>query len=122
MEKKLREKEEEKTPTEPSPFSEKEHQELLEKLQDKTSEIERLEQEVEQWILASEQLQRLGEEAVEEISKESEELRREVKEKEEGLREERRLRKDAEAELLKSEEKFHDLDRMFARLMPFSTA
>jgi chromosome segregation ATPase len=61
--------------------------------------IERLEGEVEQWMVASEQLQKLGEEAVAEVSEEAESLREEVITLTQKYEEEVHRRREVEAEL-----------------------
>ncbi len=91
--------------------------ELKEKLAERNQEIERLEQEVEQWMAASEQLQKLGEDAVNEIQEEADRLREELFQWHQHYDEEVKRRREAEAELANSEQKLNDLDRMLQRLM-----
>lgn len=64
-----------------------------------SQQIERLEGEVEQWMVASEQLQKLGEEAVAEVSEEAESLREEVITLTQKYEEEVHRRREVEAEL-----------------------
>lgn len=69
--------------------------------------IERLEGEVEQWMVASEQLQKLGEEAVAEVSEEAESLREEVISLTQKYEEEVHRRREVEAELAQRTPHFH---------------
>jgi len=87
---------------------------------EKNQEKEKLESEVEQWMAASEQLQKLGEDAVKEVSEESEKLREEVSLWQQAYEKEVQRRRDAESELASSEAKLNDLDNMLQRLMSFT--
>ena len=79
--------------------------------------IKELEAEVLEWMTASEQLQKLGEDAVAEISSEAERLRKEVQEYHDIAEKERQRRREAEAEVLNSQSKLEDLDKMLRRLL-----
>lgn len=92
-------------------------QDLQRQIHEKEERINHLEFEVEQWSNASEQLQKLGEEAVLEISQEADRLRGEVEHWHKEYEEQYRLRKEAEAELLSSESKLNDLEVMLQRLI-----
>ena len=83
----------------------------------KSEEVERLENEVEQWMAASEQLQKLGEDAVKEVMEEADRLREEVTQWQTQYEQEVQRRKESEQELLNSESKLNDLDSMLQRLM-----
>jgi len=87
------------------------------RLQEKSDEVERLENEVEQWMVASEQLQKLGEDAVKEVNEEADRLREEVQHWQSQFEQQVKRRREAEAELANSESKLNDLDSMLRRLM-----
>merc|ERR1712137_1501445 len=90
---------------------------LAEAIKSKDEEIERLESEVEQWMVASEQLQKIGEDAVAEITAEADRLRQELATWQQTAEEQIRRRREAEAELLNSESKLNELDSMVRRLI-----
>jgi len=87
------------------------------KLAERTEEVERLESEVEQWMAASEQLQKLGEDAVKEVNEEADRLREDVLHWQQQYEQQVGRRREAEAELANSEAKLNDLDNMLRRLM-----
>jgi len=92
--------------------------EILEsKLAEKIKEVGRLEYEVEQWMAASEQLQKLGEEAVKEMNEEADRLREEVSHWQGQYELMVAKRAEAEAELANSEVQLNNLDNMLRRLM-----
>jgi chromosome segregation ATPase len=86
-------------------------------LREKEQEIERLENEVEQWMAASEQLQKLGEDAVADVTTENERLRAEALHWQQVAEKEAQRRRESESELNSSESKLNDLDSMLQRLM-----
>ncbi|MDP2437432.1 MAG: hypothetical protein Q8P67_16935, partial [archaeon] len=90
--------------------------ELEQTLVEKSQDIDKLENEVEQWLVASEQLQALGEEAVKEVTEEAERLKEEVQLWQNKYEEQVSRRRQAEEELSASENKLNDLDSMFQRL------
>lgn len=89
----------------------------LDKIREQEEEINRLESEVEQWMTASEELQKLGEDAVAEITLEADRLREEVAQWKKAVDEQTQRRREAEVELLNSESKLNDLDSMLRRLL-----
>eukprot|EP01090_Pellita_catalonica_P017051 TRINITY_DN5066_c0_g1_i2.p1 TRINITY_DN5066_c0_g1~~TRINITY_DN5066_c0_g1_i2.p1 ORF type:complete len:1057 (+),score=345.54 TRINITY_DN5066_c0_g1_i2:42-3212(+) len=86
-------------------------------LDEKSEMIEKLENEVEQWMVASEQLQGLGEEAVREVTEEANSLRDENETLMLKYEEEVKRRREVEAELASSEAKLNELDAVLGRLM-----
>ena len=68
-------------------------------------------------MVASEQLQKLGEEAVREVTEEASGLRDEVNELQEKYEGEVRRRREVESELANSESKLSELDTVLSRLM-----
>jgi len=92
-------------------------EELQLRLQEKSEDVERLESEVEQWVVASEQLQKLGEEAVKEANEEVDRLKEDVQHWQSQFEQQVKRRREAEAELANSETKLNDLDNMLRKLM-----
>eukprot|EP01112_Ceratiomyxa_fruticulosa_P020078 TRINITY_DN6732_c0_g1_i2.p1 TRINITY_DN6732_c0_g1~~TRINITY_DN6732_c0_g1_i2.p1 ORF type:complete len:133 (+),score=27.15 TRINITY_DN6732_c0_g1_i2:97-495(+) len=93
---------------------------LLSRIESQQADIQRLEADVQQWISAAEQLENLGQQAVNEVSRELEKVTQESREWQSKYEEQIKLKEAAEHELASSEQKLQKLDTVMKRLMSFS--
>ena len=89
---------------------------LLNTVEDNKQTIEKLEADIEVWMTTTDQIQKIGEDAVTEISKEAVSLRAENEKLQQQISEEIQRRRYAEEELFNSEAKLKDIEGLMGRL------